>query len=142
MRKEKKPLDFWEDMPADMKKYLKNYGYHFNHKIYKFAVSKMYKEDDDGKEEKIKPVDKEKVQELMKKYNIKLINDDMYDSAYLYSMAYSDYMDDKTFPSEEVLAKWIKRTIDDVDKPDGFIFNRWYADMCYSGIPIDWEEFV
>ncbi len=140
MRKEKKSLDFWEDMPEDMKKYLKNYGYHFNHKLYKFAVSKMYKKSKDGKEEKIEPVEKEKVQEMLKKYNITLENDEMYDSTYLYSMAMSDYMG--TAFDESTTAKWIKATIDDIDKQSGFIFNRWYADMCFCGIPIDWDEFV
>ena len=38
MRKKKMNLDFWVDMPEDMRKYIKNYGYHFNGKIYKFAV--------------------------------------------------------------------------------------------------------
>ena len=55
-------------------------------------------------------------------------------------MAMADYMG--TAFNEETTAKWIKRTIDDVDKPDGFIFNRWYADMCFAGEPIDWEMFV
>lgn len=25
---------------------------------------------------------------------------------------------------------------------DGLVFNRWYADMCRQGIPIDWHEFI
>lgn len=140
MKKQKISLDTWMDMPEDMKKYLQNYGHHFNHKIYRFSTSKMFKKNKDGKEEKIEPVEKEKVQEMLKKYNITLENDEMYDSAYLYSMAMSDYMG--TAFDEATTAKWIKATIDDVDKPSGFIFNRWYADMCFAGIPIDWEEFV
>ena len=134
-------LDFWVDMPEDMRKYIKNYGYHFNSKIYKFAVSTMYKKvQGTDKTEPIKPVEKETVEALLKKYNITLENDVMYDSTYLYSMAMADYMG--TAFNEETTAKWIKATIDDVDKPSGFIFNRWYADMCFAGIPIDWEEFV
>lgn len=141
MNKHKISLDTWDDMPSDMKKYLKNYGYHFNKKICEFAVSKMYKQDrNSGKKEKIQMVEKEKIQELLKKYNITLENDEMYDSTYLYSMAMADYMG--TAFDEATTAKWIKATIDDVDKPNGFIFNRWYADMCFAGIPIDWEEFV
>ena len=62
MKKRKMSLDTWVDMPHDMKKYLQNYGYHFNHKMYKFAASKMYKKSKEGKEEKIEPVEKEKVQ--------------------------------------------------------------------------------
>ena len=141
MRKKKMNLDFWVDMPEDMRKYIKNYGYHFNGKIYKFAVSTMYKQvQGTDKTEPIKPIEKETVEALLKKYGITLENDVMYDSTYLYSMAMADYMG--TAFNEETTAKWIKRTIDDVDKPDGFIFNRWYADMCFAGEPIDWEMFV
>lgn len=140
MKKQTMSLDTWMDMPMDMRKYLQNYGYHFNHKMYKFAVSKMYKKNRNGVDEPIEPVEKDKVQELLKRHNITLENDEMYDSTYLYSMAMSDYMG--TAFNEETTAKWIKATIDDADKPKGFIFNRFYADMCFAGIPIDWEEFV
>lgn len=30
----------------------------------------------------------------------------------------------------------------DPDGYDGLVFNRWYADMCRQGIPIDWHEFI
>ena len=66
MKKKKQSLDTWVDMPEDMKKYLKNYGYHFNRKIYKFAVSKMFKKGKEGKEEKVEPIEKEKVYEILK----------------------------------------------------------------------------
>lgn len=135
-----KSLDTWVDMPDDMKKYLKNYGYHFNHKIYEFAVSKMFKKNGD-KREKIQPIDKDKVQEILKKYNITLENDEMYDSSYVYSMIMADFMG-KSIPNEQYAAMHIKDKIDDADQPDGYIFNEWYAKMCFAGIPIDWEEFV
>jgi hypothetical protein len=140
MKKRMKSLDTWEDMPDDMKKYLKNYGYHFNHKIYEFAVSKMFKKNGD-KREKIQPIDKDKVQEILKKYNITLENDEMYDSSYVYSMIMADFMG-KSIPNEQYAAMHIKDKIDDADQPDGYIFNEWYAKMCFAGIPIDWEEFV
>lgn len=135
-----KSLDTWVDMPDDMKKYLKNYGYHFNHKIYEFAVSKMFKKNGD-KREKIQPIDKDNVQEILKKYNITLENDEMYDSSYVYSMIMADFMG-KSIPNEQYAAMHIKDKIDDADQPDGYIFNEWYAKMCFAGIPIDWEEFV
>lgn len=141
MRKKKVSLDTWIDAPEDMKKYLQNYGYHFNHKMYKFAVSKMYKKNRDGKDEKIEPVEKEKVEEMLKKYNVTLENDVMYDSAYLYSMIMADFFG-KSIPNEQYVAMHIKDKIDDVDQPDGYIFNEWYAKMCFAGMPIDWEEFV
>lgn len=140
MKKERISLEFWEDTPEDMKKYLKNYSWHFNHKIYKYAVSQMYKKTKDGKEEKIEPIEKEKLYELLKKYNVILENDTMYDATYLYSMAMADYVGNAF--NEETTMKWIKCTIDDVDSKDGEVFHTWYAKMCFNGVPIDWEEFV
>ena len=141
MAKSKVSLDFWDDMPRDMKKYLKNYGYHFNGKIYKFAVENMYRKKKDGSKEKIEPSEKEKVDELLKKHNITLENNVMYDAAYVYSMAIADFFG-KSLPNEQYVAMWVRDKIDDVDQPDGYIFNEWYAKMCFAGIPIDWEEFV
>jgi hypothetical protein len=43
---------------------------------------------------------------------------------------------------ERHLALYIKDVIDDVDAEDGLVFNRWYADMSYTGIAIDWEEML
>lgn len=42
-------------------------------------------------------------------------------------------------PDEHHLALYVKNVIDDVDGYDGLVFNRWYADMAYKGIAIDWD---
>ena len=141
MAKNKVSLDFWEDMPLDMKKYLKNYGYHFNHKLYKFAVENMYRKKKDGSKDKIEPSEKDKVDEFLKKHNVTLENNVMYDAAYVYSMAIADFFG-KSLPNEQYVAMWVKDKIDDVDQPDGYIMNEWYAKMCFAGIPIDWEEYI
>ena len=141
MAKDKISLDFWEDMPRDMKKYLKNYGYHFNHKLYKFAVENMYKVGRNGNKEKIEPIEKDKIDELAKKHNVTIENNVMYDGAYVYSMVQADFWG-KSIPNEQYAIMYVKDVLGDEDKPDGYVFNRWYADMCFMGIPIDWEEFV
>ena len=43
---------------------------------------------------------------------------------------------------EQHMALYIKDVIDDVDAPDGLVFNRFYADCCYKGIAIDWEDML
>ena len=141
MAKNKVSLDFWEDMPRDMKKYLKNYGYHFNHKLYKFAVENMYRKKKDGSKDKIEPSEKDKVDEFLKKHNVTLENNVMYDADYVYSMSIADFFG-KSLPNEQYVAMWIKDKIDDIDQPDGYIMNEWYAKMCFAGIPIDWESMV
>ena len=140
MKKERTSLDTWDDMPPDMARYLKNYGWHFNAKIYRYAVSQMYKRSKDGKDEPIEPTTREKVQETLKKYNVTIENDTMHDATYLYSMAAAVYIG--TAFSEETAMKWIKATIDDPDAKDGHVFHAWYAKMCFNGIPIDWTEMV
>jgi hypothetical protein len=58
------PLDIYDDRPSSMKRYLKYYGQHFNKKLCDFAVSKMRH----GKA----PMNKDKVDELLRNHNIKL----------------------------------------------------------------------
>lgn len=43
---------------------------------------------------------------------------------------------------EKHMALYIKDVIDDEDAYDGIVFNRWYADMCYTGVAIDWEDML
>lgn len=141
MRNYRRGLDTYDDIPRPMRRYLREYGPHFNKALYEFAVSKMFREHEAGGEERMMPVEKDKVKELLKKYGITLKNDELYDSVYVYSAAMADYYG-KSIPNEELLAKYIKDRIDDVDKPSGYIMNQWYADMCFAGIPVDWDEFT
>lgn len=137
MKKARISLDLFVDMPREMKKYLKNYGYHFNKKAYEYAVKNMYKQGG----AKVETIEKEKVQEMFKKHNITLENDNMYDSTYLYAMAQADFVG-KAFNDEKTILMWIKCVIDDEDQSDGFIFNRWIADCMFNGIGIEWDELV
>lgn len=130
-------LTQYDDMPEAMVNYMRHYGPHFNRKLFEFAVSKMSKED--GKE--ITLYNKEQVKTILMRYGIVLKNDQLYDSAYVASMCKADFLG-SSVPDESHLALYIKDVIDDPDGYDGMVFNRWYADMCYSGIAIDWEEML
>lgn len=147
MTRNRRGLDTYDDLPEGMRIYLRHNGYHFNRKAYEYACHFMYRvdnpNDENARKIPVKPEGKEKVDELLKKYNVTLKNDVMYDSAYLYTMAQSDfYGNGRSLATEEQVAKWIRDVVDDVDKPDGFIFNRWYADMCFAGIPIEWFDLI
>jgi len=113
-------LDFYDERPTSMKNYLKYYGEHFNKKLCEFAVSKM----DHGKP----PVTREKVDEILAKYNIKLEHNELCDHVYVYNMGNNDYMGSSII-DEKHLAMYVKDVIDDKDGYDGIVFNRWYADM-------------
>ena len=89
----------------------------------------------------MKPVEKSKFDEAMKKHNITLQYDELYDGVFVWSMAMSDFFE-SSLPTEREIAQYVKDSVDDVDQVDGFIFNRWIADMYLKGIGIDWDEMI
>ena len=138
----KESLDNYDVLPEDMIDYLANYGRHFNHKLLEFAVSKMtYRSSSTGGEEKLTPLRKDTVDNLLTRYGIRLNNNELYDYVYVANMCKADFYK-SSIPDEEHMAKFIKDVIDDVDGYDGLVFNRWYADTRRKGIPIDWHEML
>lgn len=129
----RRSLDYYDDRPASMKRYMKYYGRHFNKKLCEFAVSLM----DHGKI----PVEKETVENILKKHNVILKYNELYDHVYVYNMGNNDFLG-SSIPDEAHLALYVKDVIDDKDGYDGIVFNRWYADTVTLGIPIDWDEMV
>ena len=130
------------ELPADMKRYIRHFGLHFNHKLYEFATSTMERKiKGSERTEKMKPTEKSKFDEIMKKYNISLQYDVLYDGLFVWSMAMSDFFE-SSLPTEKEVALYVKDYVDDIDKPDGFIFNRWVADMYLMGRPIEWDDFI
>lgn len=138
MRRES--LTQYDEMPREMMMYLRQYGPHFNRKLCEFAVSNMYKKTN-GKEQKIVPYTKEEANNLLMAYGVEVKNAQLYDAAFVASMCKADFLGSSVIDEHHV-ALYIKDVIDDVDAPDGLVFNRWYADCCYSGIAIDWEEML
>lgn len=123
----------FDEYPHEMLVYLRNYGPHFNRKLCEFAVSKMYKKDG-----KIKPYTKEEVDYILKHNGVVLENNQLYDAVYVANMCKADFLG-SSIHDEDHLAKYVKDVIDDADAYDGIVFNRWYADMSYTGTAIDWE---
>ena len=133
--------DFDAQYPEAMLIYMRHNGPHFNRKLCDFAVSRMTVRDNSGKEVPLQPYDKEKVEGLLKAQNIVLENNQLYDFVYVANMCKADFLG-SSVPDERCLSLYIKDVIDDVDAPDGLVFNRWYADISYMGIAIDWEEML
>lgn len=130
------------ELPSDMKRYIRHFGMHFNAKLYEFATSTMYRKiKGSDKTEKMKPIEKSKFDEIMQKYNIKLKYDELYDGVFVWTMAMSDFFE-SSLPTEKEVALYVKDYIDDEDKVDGFIFNRWVADMYLAGQYIEWDDFT
>ena len=130
----------YDEYPEAMIIYMRNYGPHFNKKLFKFAVSKMTRREGNV-ERPITPFTKEETEALLARHGIVVERDQLYDSTYVACMCRADFLG-SSVPDERYLALYIKDVIDDVDAPDGLLFNRWYADTCYKGIAIDWEEML
>jgi len=135
-------LDIRDKRPEEMEAYLSNFGWHFNKKMCDFAVSLMKKINPaTGKKERIEPISKEKVEELLTKYGMKLDNNSLYDFVYVANMGKADFFK-SSIPDEQHLAVYVKDVIDDPDAPDGTTMRRWYATMIAAGEPIEWDEMI
>ena len=134
-------LTAYEIMPEDLAIYLSHNGPHFNKKCCEFAISQMFKTDDKGKEQKIVPYDKGKVEEILRAYNIKVKYAQLEDITYVANMCQADYFKGSV-PDEQHLAMYVKETLDDPDGCEGLVFNRWIGDMKWLGIAIPWDDFV
>lgn len=132
-------IDIYDRLPPAMVDYLSNYGRHFNKKLLDFAISQMTAIFSTGEVEQIKPYKKEQVDDLLKKYDIKLKHNQLYDYVYVANMCKADFLN-KSVPDEYHLALYVQDVIDDVDGYDGIVFNRWYADTRRKGIAIDWDS--
>lgn len=132
----------YDNFPSGMREYLEAYGWHFSKKMCEWAVSKMKKKNPQtGKEEPVEYMPKDKVDEFLKKYGIKLENDVAYDSVYVLHMAKSDYM--KSSISDEAhLAMFVKDYLDDEDGYPEIAFTRFYADCIGKGEVLLWEDVI
>lgn len=142
--KRRTPLDMYdvEMMPPTMKAYLRNYGYSFSKKACEWAVSLMERKNKaTDKKEKIEPYSKEKTEELMNKYGVKLENNIGYNFVYVINMSMADYWKE-SIDDEQHLVKHVKAIIDDVDDNPENLFRMWIAKMDGNGIPIPWEDIM
>lgn len=128
-------LDTFDQLPDDMIRYLRYYGRHFNKKLCDYAVSKMkpsYKQHS--------LITRESLDNLKTSYAIK-IEGELHDDVYTANMTANDFYG-SSIEDDRHLLLHVKDILEDKDGYDGIVFNRWYADMCRKGIPIDWELYV
>lgn len=135
-------LDLYDEIPEDMINYLRHNGRHFSRKLCDYAVSMMkHIHPSTGEVRKLDVIHKDQLDELLKLNNIEINNNQLYDYVYVANMCKADFLG-HSVPDENHLCMFIKDVIDDVDGYDGIVFNRWYADMCRKGIPIDWYSML
>ena len=120
-----------------MEAYLSNYGWHFSKKMCHWAISKMR----DRNNSPIAEKSIEQVDDILRRYNVRLENDKGYDKVFVMHMGISDYMG-SSFSDETALARYVKDVLDDRDGYDGIAFTRFMADCNAKGIPINWEDMI
>lgn len=136
-------MNQYDIIPEDLRKYLANFGPHFNRKLCDYAVSLMAKEEPDGKVKRITPMSREEVDALLKTHGVELKNNVLYDHVFVANMVKSDQLGSSIVDAKHH-ALAIKDYIDDVDKAEGYLFNRWMSDLCGLGpkyIPY-WEDMI
>lgn len=142
--KEKTNIEFYNinEWPTSAQKYFRNYGFHFTKAAVEHAVKSLRKENPSTKKlEAIEAWDKDQVDDLLKRCNVVLDNNQLYDYVWVANMVRSDYWK-SSIEDEKHIAMMVKDIVDDPDQRDGFIFNRWVSDRLFNGEPIDWEDLV
>jgi hypothetical protein len=130
------PLDMYDELPKYMRKYLQNYGWHFNKALCHYATSLMKK---GGK--KLEVLTKEQVDKILQQNNVSIENSTGYDYVFVANMCKADYYG-SSIADEKHFALYIKDTLDDEDAADGTTMRRWYATMIANGKSVDWEDFI
>ena len=142
MNRTKEPLDIYDDRPKEMTAYLRHNGWHFNKKLCDFAVSLMRRMNPaTGKSEKIEPMTKDKVDELLAKNGVRVENNTLYDYVYVANQAKADCFK-SSIADEPHLALYVTDIIDDHDAPEGMVMCMWYAKMTRAGEPVEWDEML
>lgn len=138
----KLPLDIYDEIPDEMRAYLKHNGWHFNHKACDYAVGAMKKRNTaTGKMEKIEMMSKETVDTLLSKYGVTLDNNAGYDYVFVANYGRAKFFK-SSIMDEQRLAMYVKDVIDDEMAGDGEVMRCWDAEMTSRGIPVEWEEML
>lgn len=130
----------YDVIPEGLKRYINNYGCHFNKKLTTEASNRMYKYDGDNKVY-IKPYTKEDVEKMLDMYGVHISRNKLYDAVYVANMCKADFLG-SSIKSEEDLCHYIKDVLDDADATDGYVFNRFYADTIFMNNPIEWDDMI
>ena len=130
-------------LPHGLRAYLSQFGKHFNDRLCAYAVSLMQKRGPDGKPVAITPMSREEVDTLLKTHGVTLDNNVLYDQVFVANMVKSDQVGSSIIDAKHH-ALAIKDYIDDIDKAEGYLFDRWMSDICGLGshyVPY-WEDMI
>ena len=120
-----------------MEEYLEQYGRHFNKRLFESAVSNMV----DRSGNKLTPMTKEQVGDVLKANGVTLEHNVGHDAAWVFHMKKADCWG-SSITNDAQLSKAVKDFLDD---PDGYptkAFDHYVADSIGKGEPIFWDEML
>ena len=123
--------------PSAMEEYLSEYGYHFDERLYHFAVSMMR----DRNGNPLQAWDKDKTESFLRSNGVQLKNNLGHDAAYVLSMARADYFG-SSIVDDAHLAKYVSDYLDDIDGAKTRAFDEFYIKTVALGIPIFFDEML
>lgn len=134
----RKRLDARDVFPSGMEEYLSMYGWHFSKKLCEHACSRMKLR---ASGEKLDMVEKSRVDETMRRYNVDISKFLGYDHVYLYNWAMSKFYG-SSVNSDEQLAFLVRDYLSDDEGYDEIAMTQYYADCIGKGDPIPWEDVI
>ena len=117
--------------------YIDMYGFHFNKKLYEWAVSLM--KDRNGNT--VTPKSKEDVETFLRNNGVTLKNNKGYDAPYVHAMLMSDNWG-SSYVTDKQLALGIKDFLDDSDENPNKAFDHFVVDCRAADEPIFWDEMM
>lgn len=120
-----------------MRKYLSFNDFHFSKPMYRWAVSML--KDRNGN--KVEPMEKEQVMEVLKRNNVTDLPEAGYDIPFVYLRKKSDSLGG-SIPDEAHLAMAVKEFFSDKDGYETMAFDEFLAKINAKGISISWEDLL
>lgn len=117
--------------------YTDMYGFHFNKKLYEWAVSMMT----DRNGNPVPIMTKEQVSEWLRNNGVSLMRDKGHDAAYVRAMLYADYWG-SSYTTDKQLALGVMDFLDDPDGTETKAFDHFVVDCRAKGEPIFWDDMM
>lgn len=117
--------------------YVDQYGFHFNKKLYDWAVSRMR----DRNGNKVTAKTKEEVADFLRANGVTLKNDHGHDAAYTHAMLLADCWG-SSLATDRALAFGVLDFLDDPDGNPTKAFDHFVVDCRAREIPIFWDEMI
>ena len=120
-----------------LEEYIEMYGFHFNKKLYEWAVSMMR----DRNGSKITPKTKEEAESFLQANGVSVKNSKGWDAPYVHAMLMADCWG-SSYTTEKQVALGVKDFLDDVDGNPTKAFDHFVVDCKGKHEPIFWEDFL